>query len=158
MRRNRVLAAASLGVLGLVAVGGCANPSASTGSPAQAPPLGAGMARIWVLRQADPPQGNLEAASPIVFANGAPLADSKEGTVFLRFPAGHLQAGCPGLWNACQAERHRPALGGHAKLCSDRDDPQLGRRRVGGWNFDVLSMSPEVAQQYLPTLAYLGQR
>jgi len=40
------------------------------------------MARIWVLRQADPPQGNLEAASPIVFANGAPLVDSKEGTVF----------------------------------------------------------------------------
>ena len=30
--------------------------------------------------------------------------------------------------------------------------------RVGGWSFAVLAMSPELAQQYLPTMTYLGQR
>jgi hypothetical protein len=30
--------------------------------------------------------------------------------------------------------------------------------RVGGWSFAVLTMSPELAQQYLPTLTVVGQR
>jgi hypothetical protein len=101
MRGNRVPAVAWFMGVGLLVLAGCANPAAPTGGQAQAPALAPGMARMWVLRQADPPQGNIEAAQPMVFANGAPIGESKEGTVFFHdFPPRNLQAQGPGLRNA----------------------------------------------------------
>jgi hypothetical protein len=83
MRGYRQTAAGLLVTLGLTALAGCANPIAPTATQAQAPPpLAPGMARLWVLRQANPPGGNIEAARPMVFANGAPIGESKEGTAF----------------------------------------------------------------------------
>jgi len=53
-------------------------------SQAQVPGMAPGMARVWVLRQSDPQSGNVEAAAPMVFANGAPVGRSRAGTVFYR--------------------------------------------------------------------------
>jgi len=86
MRRIRPTA---LTLLGLLALAGCAGQAAAPASQTQAPALEAGMARVWFLRQADPPAGNIEAARPMVYANGAAIADSKEGTAFFHdFPPG----------------------------------------------------------------------
>lgn len=118
------------------------------------------MARIWVLRQADPPQGNLEVASPIVFANGAPLADSKEGTAFFHdFPPGTYKLTVQAFGTPAKLSDTVQLSAGMQSYVQIEAVPNWEEgSRVGGWSFDVLSMSPEVAQQYLPTLAYLGQR
>jgi hypothetical protein len=52
--------------------------------PAQAPPLEAGMARVWFLR---PPGSHFDivgAADPIVYANGAPIGQIASNTDFFR--------------------------------------------------------------------------
>jgi hypothetical protein len=47
------------------------------------------MARVWFFRQADPPGGDVYAAVPIVYANGAPVGNAPQGTVFFHdFPPG----------------------------------------------------------------------
>ncbi|MBV9199493.1 MAG: hypothetical protein JO320_18520 [Alphaproteobacteria bacterium] len=160
VRRNRVLAAGSLGVLGLLALGGCANPSAPGGSPAQTPPLGAGMARIWVLRQTDPEQGNFEAARPTVFANGAPLGESQEGTAFFHdLPPGTYKLTVQAFGTPAKQSDTVQLSAGMQSYVQIQAVPNWEEgSRVGGWSFAVLSMSPEVAQQYLPTMTFLGQR
>jgi hypothetical protein len=69
--------------LGLLALADCAPQPTGTAPLASAPTLPPDMARLWVLRQPSAPGGNLAAADPMVYANGAPLAQSAQGTVFL---------------------------------------------------------------------------
>src|SRR5262249_58312226 len=47
----------------------------------QAPPIQTGSARVWFLRQFEPGES---LATPIISANGVPVAESLPGTVFLR--------------------------------------------------------------------------
>jgi hypothetical protein len=54
--------------------------AAETQTPATAP----GMARVWFLRPAGSINGNVWAAAPIVYANGAPIGDIPTGTEFYR--------------------------------------------------------------------------
>src|SRR6516164_9166557 len=68
--------------LGLLLLAGCAAQPTETASLASAPALQPGMARLWVIRQPNAPGGNVAAADPMVYANGAPLAQSAQGTVF----------------------------------------------------------------------------
>jgi len=42
------------------------------------------MARVWFFRQMDPTVGDVYAGSPIIYANGAPIGDMPQGTVFFR--------------------------------------------------------------------------
>jgi hypothetical protein len=118
------------------------------------------MARVWFFRQADPPGGNIYSGAPIVYANGAPVGEVREGTAFFHdFPPGkyrftvqpygtptnqhdtlELAAGTEG-WVQVQWEANWEA--GHTG---------------GGSSFTVSTTSPEVGQQYLPTLTSLGQR
>jgi hypothetical protein len=87
-RRIRLTALLVFG-FGLLGLAGCTGQATPSASQAQIPTLGPGMARVWFLRQADPPAGNIEAARPMIYANGAPIADSKEGTAFFHdFPPG----------------------------------------------------------------------
>jgi hypothetical protein len=159
MRSIREIAVASLGLC-LLMLAGCAPPSASTASQGQGPPLGPGMARVWFLRQADPPAGNLEAARPMVSANGAPIAESKEGTAFFHdFPPGpykfKVQAfGTP----AGESDRLQLAPGMQTYLQVQAVPNWEQGSTAGGWSFAVLTMTPQLAQQYLPTLTNLGQR
>jgi hypothetical protein len=55
--------------------------SARAASPNQAPPVPAGQARVWFLRQLLP--GTI-VTPPTVYVNGAPIARSAEGTAFYR--------------------------------------------------------------------------
>jgi len=147
-------------VLAALLVAGCAAPPATTPSTTPASPLAAGMARVWFLRQADPPGGNAFAAVPTVFVDRAPLAQIAQGDVFYHDFA-------PGRYRLSVQAFGTPA-GQHDILHLDPGEEtyvqiigvanwELGST-VGGWSFAVLPMSPELAKQYLPTLAELGQR
>jgi hypothetical protein len=116
------------------------------------------MARVWFLWQADPPAGNLEAARPMVSANGAPIAESKEATAFFHdFPPGpykfKVQAyGTP----AGESDRLRLAPGVQTYLQVEAVPNWEEGSTAGGWSFAVLTMTPQLAQQYLPTMTNLG--
>jgi hypothetical protein len=144
-------------VLAALLVAGCA---AQPGTTTPASPLAPGMARVWFLRQADPPGGNAFAAVPTVFVDRAPLAQIAQGAVFYHDFA-------PGRYRLSAQAFGTPA-GQHDILHLDPGTEtyvqiigvanwELGAT-VGGWSFAVLPMSPEVATQYLPTLTALGQR
>ena len=60
----------------------CWGEATRTASQAPVPALQPDMARVWVLRQPSSPGGNVAAADPMVYANGAPLAQSAQGTVY----------------------------------------------------------------------------
>jgi hypothetical protein len=158
-------AAPSLLALCLVALVGCAAQVTITASE-QAPALQPGNARVWVLQQSDPVNGNVQAANPMVFANGAPVGRSPAGTVFYRDfapgtytftvePFGGLPTG--------QADTVRLAAG---------TENYLQVQWLASWQvgypeadfsfapntFGILTMPPQMAQAYLPTLTYLGRR
>src|ERR1700751_5486671 len=73
----------------LLALQSCAPQPTTLTSQAQVPAVGPGTARVWFFRQADPPGGDVYAATPIVYANGAPVGDINQGTAFFHdFPPG----------------------------------------------------------------------
>ncbi|MGH7063333.1 MAG: hypothetical protein ACREET_04575, partial [Stellaceae bacterium] len=82
MTRPQVLAIAALLALCFsgfgVQAGGPAAAVAASGS--DLPP---GAARVWFLRQSDP-FGAIQAATPMVFANGTPIGRSLPDSVFYR--------------------------------------------------------------------------
>src|SRR5712692_6230323 len=69
-------------VLAALLLAGCAVPPTVTGPATPAPPLAPGMARIWFLRQADPPSGIIYAAAPMIFVDRAPFVQLPQGTLF----------------------------------------------------------------------------
>jgi hypothetical protein len=159
MSRYRPITGPWLGLC-LFIIAGCAPQPPQTAQTAQISPLQPGMARVWVLRQPDPTGGNVFAADPMVFANGAPLAQSKQGTAFFH----DFQ---PGTYRFTVQPYGTPA-GQHTTL---RLAPGTTRylqvewignweegSSVGGASFAVLAMSPELGQQFLPIVTDLGQR
>jgi hypothetical protein len=139
---------------------GCAAQPGTTAATTPASPLAAGMARVWFLRQADPPGGNIYASAPTVFVDRAPLAQISQGTVFYHDFS-------PGRYRLSAQAFGTPA-GQHDILHLDPGTQtfvqiigvanwELGST-VGGWSFAVLPMSPDLAKQYLPTLTALGPR
>jgi hypothetical protein len=154
----------ALGLCLLVAAG-CAPQSPLTASQAQTPGMAAGMARVWVLRQSDPQSGNVEAGAPILFANGAPVGRSRAGTVFYRDfasgsytftvePYGGLPTG--------QAATVSLAAGTQNYLQVQWIASWQFGYPEGTWSdkpntFGVLTMSPELARDYIATMIYLGQ-
>ena len=164
MCRCRLMGPLALGLCLLVAAG-CAPQSPLTASQAQTPGMAAGMARVWVLRQSDPQSGNVEAAAPMVFANGAPVGRSRAGTVFYRDFA-------PGSYTFT-AEPYGGLPTGQAATVSLAAGTQnyLQVQWIASWQFGypegtwsdkpntfgVLTMSPELARDYIATMIYLGQ-
>ncbi len=136
---------------------GCATQPTTSASTT---PLAPGMARVWFLRQADPPGGNIYAAAPTVFVDRAPLAQISQGTAFYHdFSPGRYRL---------SAQAYGTPAGQHDILHLDAGNEiyvqiiavanwELGSP-VGGWSFAVLPMAPNLAQQYLPTLTALGTR
>ena len=164
MCRCRLMGPLALGLCLLVAAG-CAPQSPLTASQAQTPGMAPGMARVWVLRQSDPQSGNVEAAAPMVFANGAPVGRSRADTVFYRDfapgsytftaePYGGLPTGqadtvslAPGTQNYLQVQWIASWQFGYPEATwSDKPN-----------TFGVLTMSPELARDYIATMIYLGQ-
>lgn len=119
-----------------------------------------GAARVWVLRQPNPPGGNFSAADLMVFANGAPLAQSPPATVFFH----DFQ---PGTYRFTVQPHGIPAdLVDTLQLAPETEAyvqveavPKRAMGSIaGGPSFAVLTMSPAEAKAYLPTMANLGQR
>ena len=157
MRRLRNLAAISLGILTLA---GCAAEHAETSwQQGSIPPVAPGMARVWVLRM--PSQaGVVTGADPMVYVNGAPLAQSTLNTVYYHDFA-------PGTYRFTVQPYGTPAsFVDVVQLSPDRQafvqvqavpNWQMGSN-AGGGSFAVMTMSERDAVPYMPTMRYLGER
>ncbi len=158
--KTRHLRWVSLGALGLLAFAGCAPQEKVATSQAQLPPVEPGMARVWFFRQADPISGNVELGSPIVYANGAPVGQIDQGTTFFHnFPPGKYRFTVQPFGTPTREHDTVQLAPGMQSYIQVQWEPNWEANHTGGGSsFTVLTSSPEVAQQYLPTLTNLGQR
>jgi hypothetical protein len=149
----------SLG-FGLLAFAGCAPQPQVATSQVQVPPVEPGMARVWFFRQADPPGGNDYAADPIVYANGAPVGDARQGTAFFHnFAPGKYRFTVQPFGTPTREHDTLQLVPGAQTYVQVQWEANWEANRTGGGSsFTVLTSSPEVAQQYIPTLTNLGQR
>jgi len=145
-------------LLAFMLLAGCVAPPAAT--TVTAPPLAPEMARVWFLRQADPPGGNNYAAAPLIYIDRKQFAQIQQGTAFFHdFPPGRyrLSSQAFGTYSDQHDILHLdPGMEVYVQIIAVANW-ELGSP-VGGWTFAVVPMAPEVARQYLPTLTYLGQR
>jgi len=124
----------------------------------QVPPIRAGMARVWFLRQF---QSDQSLARPMISANGAPVGQSEPGTAFIRdlLPGTYTftvpsdgvdsgQAATVRLAAGTQTYLEVQSLRGWAS-CSDSCDRDTLYLRA---------ISPYWVQKYSPAMIYLGQR
>ena len=124
----------------------------------QAPPIQAGLARVWFLRQFEPGES---LATPIISANGAPVGESLPGTVFLRdFTPGTYTFTVPSYGvDFGQAATVQLAVGTQTYLEVQSLRSWAG---AGGDSFQrdtlyVRAISAYWAEKYFPNLRYLGQ-
>ena len=148
-----------LGALGLLGLIGCAPQASVATSQAQPPTVEPGMARVWFFRQADPPGGNIYAADPIVYADGAPVGDVKQGTAFFHyFPPGKYRFTVQSYGTPTPEHDTLQLVPGTDAYVQVQWEANWETGHTGGSSFTVQASSPEVARQYLPTLTDLGQR
>jgi hypothetical protein len=144
----------------LLALAGCAPQQQVATSQAQAPPPSPGMARVWFFRQMDPTGGNVFAGRPIVYANGAPVGDMPQGTAFFHdfSPGKYRFTVQPYGTPTREHDTLQLAPGTQSYVQVQWEANWEAGHTGGGSSFTVETSSPEVAQQYLPTLTILGQR
>ena len=159
MREYRLMSARWFCV-GLLMLAGCAAQPTGTASQAPVPALQPSMARVWVLRQANAPGGNVAAADPMVYANGAALAQSAQGTVFFHdFQPGTYRFTVQAFAtpaNLVDTVQLAPGTQAYVQVQAV-PNWEMGST-AGGASFAVLTMSPQEAQPYLQDVKYLGQR
>jgi hypothetical protein len=157
MRAYRMTATMCLSLLTLVS---CTAQPGGTAAPAPVAALQPGMARLWVLRQPNAPGGNVAAADPMVYANGTPLGQSAQGTVFFHdFQSGTYRLtvqpyGTPA--NLVDTLQLAPGTDAYVQVQAV-PNWEMGST-AGGASFAVLTMSPQEAQAYMPLMKHLGQR
>ena len=159
MTRYRLMVPASLGLF-MLALADCSpRPTAAT-SQAQIPAVRPSMARVWFFRQTDPTGGDVSAGMPIVYANGAPVGDVPQGTAFFHdFPPGKYRFTVQPYGTPTREHDTLQLVPGTQSYVQVQWEANWEANRTGGGSsFTVLTSSPEVAQQYLPTLTNLGQR
>ena len=160
MRSCRMTTSLWLG-LGLFVLAGCGPQSRVATTQAQVPPVEPGMARVWFFRQqTDPVAGNVVAGDPIIYANGAPIGQIEQGTAFFHnFPPGKYRFTVQPFGTPTREHDTLQLVPGAQSYVQIQWEPNWEANRTGGGSsFTVLASSPEVAQQYLPTLTNLGQR
>ena len=159
MFRYRLAAAISFGLC-LLVLGSCAPQSTVATAQSQIPPVGLGVARVWFFRQADPPGGSVYASDPIIYANGAPVSGIAQGTAFFHdFQPGKYRFTVQPFGTPTNEHDTLHLAPGMQVYVQVQWEPAWEANRVGGGSsFTVLTASPEVGQQYLPTLTNLGQR
>ena len=155
--RIRLVRALLIGIC-LQALTGCMSGPTLAAAVSQAPPIQAGLARVWFLRQFEPAES---LATPIISANGVPVGESLPGTVFLRdFTPGTYTFTVPSYGvDFGQAATVQLAAGTQTYLEVQSLRSWAG---AGGDNFQrdtlyVRAISPYWAEKYFPTLRYLGQ-
>jgi hypothetical protein len=157
MRKHRLLFPI---LLGLAVFADCAMPAAARAQQTATPAV-PGMARVWFLRPADSPNGNVWAASPMIYVNGAPVGDIPAGTEFYRDfrPGTYSFTVQPYGLPTGQADTVQLAPGTQTYL----EVQWLASWQQGypeaGWSFapntfGILTMSPQLAEAYLPSLSY----
>ena len=161
------LVLSSLLALSVIALSDCAPQATVTSSQAQIPALAPGTARVWFLRGWDAPsgQGYVFGAAPIVFANEASVGDLPVGSSFFRDFS-------PGTYRFTVQPYGLPTPQATTVPLAAGTQSYLQAQWIASWQegfpnagfsfapntFAILAMSPQVAQAYLPTLTYLGQR
>ena len=164
MRRYRPTMPMLLGLC-MILLAGCAQ-SAPTISQAQVPPPRPGLARVWFYRPSLTPQfGAVQAFSPEIYANGAPVAAIAPGTTFYRDFA-------PGTYRFTVQPLGLPTTQATTLPLAPGTQDYLYVNWLSSWTqgypeadysfapntFGILSANPQVALAYIPTLAYLGDR
>jgi hypothetical protein len=158
LRRSWLIGGALIG-LGLAALVGGAGTSAVAAAevarPAgRIPPIPAGVARVWFLRQFEPSES---LQTPMIFVNGAPLTSSQPGTIFFRDFT-------PGLYafsvETCSRDFNqvaRPSLTpGSETYLEIQSLTSFTSPDCVDDTFYVRAIPAERAQLYFPQLTYLG--
>ena len=148
----------------LAALLGCTTETSTT---APIPVLAPNTARVWFLRGWDSPsgQGYVYTAEPAIFANGVPVGGIRTGTEFFRdIP--------PGTYRFTVQPIGLPTPQETTLQLAAGTETYLQVQWAASWQFGypevdfsfapntfvIMTMSPQVAQAYLPTLTNLGQR
>jgi hypothetical protein len=145
----------------------CTPQAKLTTSEAQIPAAAAGTARVWFLRGWDAPSGQnyVYAATPSVYVNGASVGDLPVGSSFFRDFS-------PGTYTFTVEPYGLPTPQATTVQLAAGTQSYLQAQWVASWEFGypevdfsfapntfaIFAMSPQLAQAYLPTLSYLGQR
>ncbi|HEY2539968.1 MAG TPA: hypothetical protein VGI28_10840 [Stellaceae bacterium] len=156
MRKSRFITATML-ALGLAASANLAPKAVAAAAEGQT----STMARVWFLRSASSLNGNVWAAAPMIYANGARVGNIPAGTEFYRdFPPGTYRFtvqpyGLP----TGQADTVSLAPGSQTYVQIQWSASWQYGYPEAGWGFKpntfvVTTMSPQLAQAYLPTLTY----
>jgi hypothetical protein len=163
MRRYRPVTSALLGLV-LAALANLAPQAVAAATEAQTPAIAPGLARVWFLRPAGSLNGNVWAASPMIYANSAPLGDIPAGAAFFRDfrPGTYRFTVQPYGLPTDQADTVQLAPGTQTYLQIQWLPSWQEGYPEAGWGFapntfGILTMSPQLAQAYLPTLAYHPQ-
>jgi hypothetical protein len=145
--------------LGLLVLAGCAAQPGGTASQASVPALQPNMARVWVLRS--PSLGSVTTgADPMIYANGAAVAQSAQGTVFFHDVE-------PGTYRLTvqsygiptnQVDTLRLAPGTEAYVQVVAEPNYYAGSSAGGVNFAIMTMAPQEAQASMESLTNIGQR
>ena len=160
MRRYRTSALIGL-CIGLLGLAACTPQPTGAASLTSPPTLQPGMARLWVLRQPSSPGGTVAAADPMVYANGAPVARSAQGTYFFHdFQPGTYRLtvqpyGTPA--NLVDTLQLAPGTEGYVQVQAVANWEMSGSTALGA-SFAVLTMPAAEAKAYLQDMKYLGQR
>jgi hypothetical protein len=165
MRRSHLSVALLLGLC-LAMFVGCAQQTGATVSQAAVPPLKPGLARVWFFRPALTPQfGAVTAFSPMIYVDGGPVRAIPPGTTFFRdfAPGTYRFTVEPYGLPTPQAVTVQLASGAQDYLQVDWVASWTQGYPPASWDFKpntfaILAMAPQVAQAYLPTLAYLGEQ
>ena len=104
--------------------------------------------------------GNVYAADPIVYANDAPVGGVQQGTTFFHnFPPGKYRFTVQPFGTPTREHDTLQLAAGMQAYVQVQWEPNWEANHTGGGSsFTLLTSSPEVGQQYLPTLTNLGQR
>jgi hypothetical protein len=163
MRRHRFVMPALLGLCFVVFASLAPQPVATAAEP-QVPALAPGMARVWFLRPAGSLNGNVWASSPEIYANGAAIGDIPPGAEFYRDFR-------PGTYRFTVQPYGLPTGAADAVQLAPGMETYLEIQWVGSWGegypeacwgfapntFGILTMSPQLAEAYIPTLTYRPQ-
>ena len=125
-------------------------------TPDQAPPVPSGLGRVWFLRQLMP---GSDMFAPMIYANGARVAISPQGTVFYRdFPPGNYVFSVENCIPEPNTSFRLPLGAGSQFALEVQSDPN------GAWDCQESQISylrpvpPDGLAATFAPLAYLGQR
>lgn len=163
MRRYHLITIAWLG-LSLAMLAELVPETDATAAEAQTATIAPGMARVWFLRPAGSVNGNVWAAAPMIYANGASIGDIPAGSELYRDFR-------PGTYSFTVQPYGLPTGQADTVQLSPGTQTYLEIQWLASWEegypeagwgfapntFGILTMSPQLAQAYLPSLTYHPQ-